>query len=104
MFDTISKIISFILQDPSKIEATIAAIIKFFKATTAATPTTVPSTPTSSAVEKKPSEVIRDVQKLLNQFVKPQPPLKEDGWMGDKTEAAIKQGLVMLKPYMGMLG
>lgn len=104
LFKSLSGILSVILANPKTIESTVNAIVNMFKATTATTPTTVPASPTTAAVEKAPSDVVKELQALLNKVVKPQPPLAEDGWMGEKTEAAIKQALVMAKPYLSMLG
>jgi hypothetical protein len=106
----LSSIFALILSNPKAIEDTVAGLINMFKATTAPAPVTVPGVPASgptaaiAAVSKKPSEAIRALQKLLNQFVKPQPALVEDGWLGAKTEAAIMSGLTMAKPYLSMLG
>lgn len=67
--------------------------------------TPVPSTATLAlAGQGKPSDTVKTIQRLLNQFVKPNPPLKEDGWLGPKTEAAIQQALQMATPYLTMFG
>lgn len=46
---------------------------------------------------KVPSRAIKDLQKLLNAVVKPQPPLDVDGWLGPRTEEAIEAGIAKLK-------
>lgn len=106
----LSSILALILSNPQAIQSTVAGLINMFKATTAAAPVTVPGTPATPsmpatpAVTKKPSETIRVLQKLLNQFVKPQPALVEDGWLGEKTEKAIASAITMAQPYLAMLG
>ncbi len=105
----LSSILALILSNPQAIESTIIGLINMFKATTAPAPITVPGTPETStapavlAVAKKPSEAIRALQKILNEFVKPQPALVEDGWLGAKTEAAILTAINMARPYLAML-
>lgn len=106
----LSSILALILSNPQAIESTVSGLVNMFKATTAAAPTVVlgtpatGSTPAVAAVTKKPSDTIKALQHILNQFVKPQPALAEDGWLGAKTEAAIAQAITMAQPYLAMLG
>jgi hypothetical protein len=107
---SLSSLLALVLSDPKKVTDTVAGLVNMFKATTAAAPVTVPAVPATDtapavpAVTKKPSATIKSMQHLLNQVVKPQPPLKEDGWLGDKTEAAIASAIAMAQPYLAMLG
>ncbi len=106
----LGSIISLILANHTQIEETVAGLINMFKATTAPAPVTVSSVPAVGgnpvlpATKKAPSPVIKDVQTLLNEILKIDPPLVVDGWLGEKTEKAIADGLVMAKPYLAMLG
>lgn len=90
-------------------------VIKLFGKTTAPAqpPAPPPSTPvvapvpnpgTSVVLNRAPSAAIRELQHILNETVHPQPPLKEDGWLGPKTERALLQGLAMAKPYLASFG
>lgn len=97
-----ADIISTIIKQGPSVEAFVAEFIKSFKTTTAPAPTT--ATTSSGSVTIGPSPVIKDVQHLLNLFVKPVPPLKEDGWLGKKTEDALGQAVAMAKPYLALLG
>ncbi len=107
---TLRSILSLILANPEKDAEIVTGLINMFKATTAPAPVTVPSTPAVGgnpvlpATKKAPSPVIKDVQTLLNEILKIDPPLVVDGWLGEKTEKAIADGLVMAKPYLAMIG
>jgi hypothetical protein len=65
-----------------------------FKTTTA--PSTAPANPPSGTVPV-PDAALKDLQTLLNAALKLNPPLKVDGWLGPKTDAAIEQAIAMLK-------
>ncbi len=99
------EIIKSVAENAPTIIKVVKELTGSLKQTTAPTPSEpMPGTVPPPQVNRAPSETVRAVQKLLNQFVKPQPPLKEDGWMGAKTEAAIDQALEMAKPYLAMFG
>jgi len=106
---SISSIFAYIFANKDTAIATINTLINMYKATTAPVQTTVPATPESGdvpampSITKKKSPEIEELQAFLNLAVKPQPPLAVDGWLGPKTEAAIHQGVEMLKPYLPML-
>jgi lysozyme family protein len=101
---TPASILALILSNPQAIQSTVDGLVHMFKATTAVAPVQVPVGSTAGAVARAPSDTIKAVQKLLNQIVKPQPPLQEDGWLGPRTEKAIRDGLAMAQPYITMLG
>jgi hypothetical protein len=109
---TLGSILSLVLSNPQAIEETVSRLVNMFKATTAPTHVDVPATPAvpdigapaTPAITKKPSDAIKQVQHLLNQFVKPTPPLAEDGWLGPRTEKAITDGIALAKPYLSMFG
>ncbi len=101
---TPAAIFAMLLANPKTIQSTVDGLVHMFKATTAEAPVQVPVGATAGSVARAPSDTIKAVQKLLNQIVKPQPPLQEDGWLGPRTEQAIKAGLAMAQPYIAMLG
>lgn len=42
-------------------------------------------------------QAVKDLQQFLNLALGLNPPLVVDGWLGPKTDAAIEQGIAMLK-------
>ena len=60
----------------------------------AATPTQPP--PYSEPMAPIPSAAIKDLQRALNLILELNPPLDVDGWLGEKTEAAIEQAIAKL--------
>lgn len=117
---TLASILALILQNPQAIESTVAGLVNMFKATTAPAPVVVPaipatgSTPAAPAVEKKPSDVVRDLQTMMVQVVqnlrltppaglKHGWPIKADGWLGDDTEKTIAVVLAAAKPYLSLI-
>lgn len=78
------------------ITAVLPELINLLKTTSATTPTPV----TTSA---KPSETVKMLQQLLNQFVQPNPPLAEDGWLGPKTDQALQAAITKLQLMLGKL-
>lgn len=78
-------------------------------ATTPGAPTaTVPApqepvpAPVQTGGQNAPSEAVKAIQRLLAQFVDPS--IKADGWLGPKTEQAIKDGIAKAQPYLSMFG
>ncbi len=55
--------------------------------------------PAPSGTTPHPVEAIRHLQALLNVALGLNPPLREDGWLGPKTEAAIEAGIVKLRSF-----
>lgn len=107
---SLSAIFAYILAHKEGAISAINTLINFYMATTAPVHTTVPAVaakgdvPEQPAVVKKPAPEIMELQEFLNATVKPQPPLKIDGWVGTKTRDAIHKGVDILKPYTSMLG
>lgn len=79
-------------------------LIKLLKVTTNPTQ---PSTPTPlpvpvAAVLGKPSEMVKTIQTILNQFMAAG--LRVDGWLGPKTEAAFVAAIAKAKPILATFG
>lgn len=55
-------------------------------------PTTIPA-----GTVPVPDEAIKSLQTFLNAVLALNPPLKVDGWLGPKTDAAIEEGIARLK-------
>lgn len=69
----------------------ISDIVGSLKVTTA--PPTPPPPPTGTVAhpgQTGPSEFVKSIQSWLNTNAPPAVPLKVDGWLGPKTEAAMK--------------
>jgi hypothetical protein len=75
------------------VQSSIQDVVGSFAKTTAAPPASVPTTAHPAAA---PSTFVRNGQHLINQYLKPVPLLKEDGWLGPKTEKVIRDALA---PY-----
>lgn len=56
-----------------------------------------PTAPTATTKVSVPNAAIKDLQTFLNAVLKIDPPLVVDGWLGPKTDAAIEQGIALLK-------
>lgn len=101
---SLQSLLALALQNADK----IPQLINMFKATTAPTPvTTTPPEGKGAQVVKKPDEAIRELQQMLNKlasFIGLKEPLEEDGWLGDKTDAAIRLALKAAKPYLSFIG
>ncbi len=79
----------------------ISNVVTTFKATTTPVPVGIPliPEPVGSPIPQiagKPSEFVRNGQHLINLYLKPVPPLVEDGWLGKKTEDVIRKAVA---PY-----
>ena len=55
-----------------------------------------PSAPTPDTKVPVPNEAIKHLQTMLNVALALIPPLKVDGWLGPKTDAAIEAAIVKL--------
>jgi hypothetical protein len=71
------------------------AIQSFYAPAKPAAPVAPDSAPKGTVAS--PDEFIRSLQVFLNLAVKPEPPLKEDGWLGPATRAAGLKGIMMFK-------
>lgn len=92
------NIVTSVVSSLPSLSTVINDVVKALQVQTSPVVTPVGNTPI------KPSETVKTLQRLLNQFVQPNPPLQEDGWLGPKTEAAINQAIQMAKPYLSMFG
>jgi hypothetical protein len=100
-----STILAAAAQNPQGLISVIQPWINMYMASTAKTVIAIPAVlPGGAPLTRGPMEEIRVLQHLLNQALKPNPPLDEDGWLGSKTRAAILQGAEKLQPYLALLG
>lgn len=100
----LASLFAFLLANRGTIESAASTLINMLAATTAATPTTVPATPTTPAVERRPDPTVKELQEFLNLLPLGLPPLVADGWMGKKTAEAFHAAVALIKPYLGALG
>jgi hypothetical protein len=74
----------------------LASLANVFK-----TPAPLPVTPVpdNPLVPAKANQAIKDLQAFLNTALSLNPPLRVDGWLGPKTDAAIEAGIARIRSF-----